>query len=246
MRTAVVGHSPASPPAGLAVRWPAGAAGEALHRWDQQGEVRSGSAGAGRGSGAGGRAAARWAARNGVDAARIASTSRRSAARSPSTRVQIIARDRPVNQLLEQSQRAQLVVVGSRGHGELARMVLGSVSNALVHKAGCPLAIVQPSSVCVKQRPGRGWPGGSRPSSCITMSRKSATGLRPPRLWRSRSTHLPPRRSPRRVRQSRSSSRRPGRGAPPDAGQVGQFAVGGQRDATNPAVVVTHDPMWRS
>ena len=51
-----------------------------------------------------------------------------------------------MNQLLEQSQRAQLVVVGSRGHGELARMMLGSVSNALVHKADCPVAIVRPAA----------------------------------------------------------------------------------------------------
>jgi nucleotide-binding universal stress UspA family protein len=58
----------------------------------------------------------------------------------------IVTRDRPVHLLLEQSQQAQLVVVGSRGHGEFAGLVLGSVSNALVHRAGCPMAIVRPSS----------------------------------------------------------------------------------------------------
>jgi nucleotide-binding universal stress UspA family protein len=58
----------------------------------------------------------------------------------------IVSRDRPAHLLIEQSRRAQLVVVGSRGHGELAGLVLGSVSNALVHKSLCPVAIVRPSS----------------------------------------------------------------------------------------------------
>jgi nucleotide-binding universal stress UspA family protein len=58
----------------------------------------------------------------------------------------LVARDRAVHLLLERSRTAQLVVVGSRGHGELAGLVLGSVSNALVHKAGCPVAIVRPPS----------------------------------------------------------------------------------------------------
>jgi nucleotide-binding universal stress UspA family protein len=59
----------------------------------------------------------------------------------------VVTRDRAVHQLLERSREAQLVVVGSRGHGELAGLVLGSVSNALVHNADCPVAIVRPTSV---------------------------------------------------------------------------------------------------
>jgi len=36
-----------------------------------------------------------------------------------------------------------LEVVGSRGHGEIAGLLLDSVSNALVHAAGCPVVIVR-------------------------------------------------------------------------------------------------------
>src|SRR4029453_16695801 len=53
------------------------------------------------------------------------------------------ARDRPVHQLIALSETAQLVVVGSRGHGQLTGLLLGSVSNALMHKAACPVAVVR-------------------------------------------------------------------------------------------------------
>lgn len=46
--------------------------------------------------------------------------------------------------LLEQASRAQLLVVGSRGRGEFAGVILGSVSHALLHRAPCPVAVVRP------------------------------------------------------------------------------------------------------
>jgi nucleotide-binding universal stress UspA family protein len=54
-----------------------------------------------------------------------------------------VLRDRPAHALLQQAARAQLLVVGSRGRGELAGLVLGSVSNAVVHRAPCPVAVVR-------------------------------------------------------------------------------------------------------
>jgi nucleotide-binding universal stress UspA family protein len=58
----------------------------------------------------------------------------------------IVVHDRAAHLLIEKSHTAQLVVVGSRGHGEFAGLVLGSVSNALVHKSACPVAIVRPDA----------------------------------------------------------------------------------------------------
>ena len=54
-----------------------------------------------------------------------------------------VRRDQPAHSLLAAAARAQLVVVGSRGRGLFVGMVLGSVSNALVHRAPCPVAVVR-------------------------------------------------------------------------------------------------------
>lgn len=59
----------------------------------------------------------------------------------------IVSRDGPAHSLLAQADRAQLIVVGSRGRGGFAGIVLGSVSNALLHRAPCPVAVVRPSGV---------------------------------------------------------------------------------------------------
>jgi nucleotide-binding universal stress UspA family protein len=55
----------------------------------------------------------------------------------------VVTRDRPVRCLLAHAVDAQLLVVGSRGHGGLPGMLLGSTSQALIYHAPCPLLVVR-------------------------------------------------------------------------------------------------------
>jgi len=44
--------------------------------------------------------------------------------------------------VIKASEGAQLIVVGSRGLGHLGRLLLGSVSNSVIHHAHCPVAVI--------------------------------------------------------------------------------------------------------
>lgn len=62
----------------------------------------------------------------------------------------LLVRGEPVESIVQESDDAQLIVVGSRGHGGFTGLLLGSVSQGLLHhERPCPLVVVHGESAPV-------------------------------------------------------------------------------------------------
>jgi nucleotide-binding universal stress UspA family protein len=69
---------------------------------------------------------------------------------SPASDVRVhpqVTEGNPAQVLLDASAGADLLVVGSRGHGGFAEALLGSVSQHCVHHARCPVVIIRGQDV---------------------------------------------------------------------------------------------------
>ena len=58
---------------------------------------------------------------------------------------QVVERGQPSEVLVEQAEGGELLVVGTRGRGGFAGLLLGSVSQQCAHHAPCPIVIVPPT-----------------------------------------------------------------------------------------------------
>jgi nucleotide-binding universal stress UspA family protein len=57
----------------------------------------------------------------------------------------LVAEGNPARALLDASEGADLLVVGSRGHGGFTGVLVGSISQQCVHHAKCPVVVVHPN-----------------------------------------------------------------------------------------------------
>ncbi|SNS53311.1 universal stress protein [Actinoplanes regularis] len=88
-----------------------------------------------------------------IERARLAALVEPWQAKFPDVRVeQLVSHDSASAMLVGLSHGAQLVLVGSRGHGVIVGTLLGSTGLQLLHHTECPVLIVRPEGRLAKQR----------------------------------------------------------------------------------------------
>lgn len=65
----------------------------------------------------------------------------------------VVTRGNPASQLIDASEGAEMIVVGSRGRGGFAGLVLGSVSEQVVRYAKCPVLVVRRGVAGAQEQP---------------------------------------------------------------------------------------------
>lgn len=68
---------------------------------------------------------------------------------------QTVAEGHPAHILITTSSEADLLVVGSRGHGGFAGMLIGSVSAYVIAHAACPVVVIRHQNVPAAGDPGQ-------------------------------------------------------------------------------------------
>jgi nucleotide-binding universal stress UspA family protein len=65
----------------------------------------------------------------------------------PKPDVVVVAAEHPAEALIEQSRAADLLVIGTRGYGGFAGMLLGSVAQQCIQRSRCPILVLPPEEV---------------------------------------------------------------------------------------------------
>jgi nucleotide-binding universal stress UspA family protein len=64
----------------------------------------------------------------------------------------VVVKAQPARALLEQAKGATLLVIGFRGHGGLSEVLLGSVSQHVLHHAPCPVVIIRDTAAAPRDK----------------------------------------------------------------------------------------------
>lgn len=88
----------------------------------------------------------------------------------------------PSEILVEQSEGADLVVLGSRGHGKFVESLLGSVGFAVSARAHCPVVVIREETPAATERVVVGIDGSSGADSAAQLAADLAADLRVPLL----------------------------------------------------------------